>query len=1271
MRTFRPDSKQQFTREDPIEFREYEPDAAKRGRLNQQRGKRFEDEVATLYRLLGFEVKQDLQLSGMQVDLQIEKREGGLRTQAIIECKDKRITATERDQILAQQNITQKKLPKHRWIAVSSQGFAADTRTALDEGGIDCTTYPELLAELVPLSSYVEHLINDYKAQTNKHWEGQDWFIRPNLVTDVTYEKQVAIPHFAKWLGDTRSNFLVVLGDLGTGKSTLAGFLAYNLARSFRDDPLRHPAPVLIPLKEVRKEVSLSGIIVKHFADRNLSLAFPRFEHLVHLGKIILFFDAFDEMADRVRWEVTRSNFHELRRAAEQSGKVILTCRTHYFKDRNEQVRLIDRGPRLSQVETDLYRELKQQSGAEVVYLQEFDDTQIQEYLRKARAQTFKDDWQTIQKIHNLQELAHRPLLLDMIVKSLPKLVDDQRINAANLYTVYTNFWVDREETKGRILDKTLKLQLMLELAWRMWHEEKDSIHYKELVPFVEKLAANKSIDFGVEEVEDIAREMQAATFLKRDDNGNFSFVHRSFMEFFLARKILDDLSRRQTQVLNTRRFDRKVIYFLTLLDERQTTVAPLQTILTTSYTLNLSENALQILYWSGRISCGMEEKIDNVETLQNIFAQRIPACLELTGAKLQEIVLEGADLLDSNLNGADLTKANLNQTLIIGTHCQHAILQDARLERAVIEHVDFRHGQLRGISLTGSQLTNCDFTDATINSASITSAQIEKCVGLASRNTFSHNTVQPVVQRHHALSVTTIAYSPGCELLAAASNDGIIRLYRTSDYQLLHALQGHQNSIQAITFTPDGQTLASASDDTTIRLWEVSSGKELCILQGHQNSVQAITFTPDGQTLASASDDTTIRLWAVSSGKELCILQGHQHPVSSVAFASDGQILASAGADKSICLWTVRTSQVLHILKGHQNSVTSVAFAPDGQTLASASDDASIRLWAVSTGKELRILRGHQDSVRSIAFAPDGQTLASASDDASIRLWAVSTGKELRILRGHQDSVRSIAFAPDGQTLASASADYSVRLWAVNTDEESRILQGHQDSIRSVVFAPDGQTLASASADTSVRLWAVSSGKELYVLQGHRNIVWSIAFASDGLILASSGDDYSVRLWAVNTGQELRVLQGHKNWVRSVAFTPIGQTLASGSSDHSVRLWTVENGKSEAVLAGHLGPVYSVQFAPNGKYLVAAGAAGRLQFWDVTSCATFLYRYSFGPGAWLDLLPDGRFDASPEGMRYLRYTEDETLNSYAAEDLVKEFYRPKEVEAEIERYTK
>jgi TIR domain/Restriction endonuclease len=277
--------RREFEREPDFEFREHDFDATKRGRLAQKKGKRFEDEIAKLYELLGFTIKRDTQLHGFQIDLQIEKREGGLHTQAIVECKDKRLTADDRNQILAQQNLVQKKVPRFRWIALSSQSFAADTRAALEEAGVDCTIYPELLRELVPLDRYVENLIAEYEAEVGQKWHGEDWFIRPNLRTEVSDDKLPALSHFAKWLGSDRSNFLVLLGDLGTGKSTLARFLAYNLAKSFVSDPLRHPAPVLIPLKDVRKENSLESMIISHFSKAGLpGINFPRFEHLVRLG---------------------------------------------------------------------------------------------------------------------------------------------------------------------------------------------------------------------------------------------------------------------------------------------------------------------------------------------------------------------------------------------------------------------------------------------------------------------------------------------------------------------------------------------------------------------------------------------------------------------------------------------------------------------------------------------------------------------------------------------------------------------------------------------------------------------------------------------------------------------------------------------------------------------------------------------------------------------------------------------------------------------------
>jgi WD40 repeat protein len=1360
---------------------------------------RFDDEIAKLYRVLGFTVEWSAE-DGEPFYLKAEKREGGADTKLALTCNEARVT----DELAATITKGKKKAPKtlkaHQWIAVAANGFSHSGRELLNRGKITCLTYSELLTDLLPLEDYARRLIHEYDAWRDKNWQGNDWFIRPNLMTDGSQAQRIgALEHIAKWVGKDQGNLLVILGDLGTGKSTLARFLAYDQARSFCIDPRRHPAPLLIPLKDVRKETSLESIIISHFAAAGLSdISFTRFHHLLRLGKIIVFFDAFDEMADRVHQDVTLSNFRELRRAAEQSSKVIITCRTHYFRDRKEQSAVISEGYRPSETETYLLKETRQQSGAEVVYLEGFDDLQIQAYLRNARTLDWASAWDKIKRIHNLKDLANRPLLLEMIVESLDE-IQAAVENAASLYTTYTGRCVKREIENRRWLDEPTIGLLMSELAWRMWRDGTQSIYHREISAFVSELVTRRLLKASEDDIADIARETQIATFLRRDAEGNFSFMHRSIMEFFLARKLFDTLSVPEDTVrihvtLDANRLDRKVIYFLTLLDGEDRIREPLQRILTSGYLSRISENALQILYWSKRIQLGMEDKIPNPAVLREKMSGRVPPGAVLREARLQEIVLEAGDFSNADFEGADLTGAKFGHARLSGCNFYKARLEAARLDNATISVVSFRDADITGASFDGANIEGADFTGAygeRISAVGSLGEQVKRVA--AATAAYSPDNLTAVVQHGHASEVAAVVYSPNGELIASCEASDVILIRRTADGRLLRALEGHTSWVRSVAFSPDGESLASGSSDKSVMLWDVKTGRALRALEGHTtavnsvafsldgeslasggsddsvrlweaktgrplktlegrtNRVMSVAFSPDGKSLASGGSDKSVRLWEVETGRPLRALEGHKNSVTSVAFSPDGESLASGSSDKSVILWEVKTGRVLRALEWHKNGVTSVAFSSDGESLASGSDDKSVRLWEVKTGRPLRALEGHRGSVKSVAFSPDGESLASGSDDQSVRLWEVKTGRPLRFLEGHTSWVRSVAFSPDGEslasgsydksvrlwemksvraleghtspvtsvafspdgeTLASGSSDKSVKLWEVKTGRALLVFEGHTDLVMSVAFSPDGQSLASGSSDKVVRLWEVKTGRALLALDGHTDWVMSVAFSPDGESLASGGSDNSVRLWKVKTGRALRALEehtrsvmsvafspdgeslvsgssdksvrlwevktgspirtleGHTNWVMSVAFSPDGESLASGSYDNSVRLWEVKTGRLIRTLEGNLGAVYACSFAPNGKYLIAAGSAGRLQFWDVETGETFLYRYSFGSGEWLDLLPDGRFDASPEGMRYLCYTQRDALNSYTAESLVKVFYDPQTVQDVLARYT-
>ncbi|WP_445633389.1 hypothetical protein NSTC745_05044 [Nostoc sp. DSM 114161] len=291
-----------------------------------------------------------------------------------------------------------------------------------------------------------------------------------------------------------------------------------------------------------------------------------------------------------------------------------------------------------------------------------------------------------------------------------------------------------------------------------------------------------------------------------------------------------------------------------------------------------------------------------------------------------------------------------------------------------------------------------------------------------------------------HQGKLYNVSFSPNGQI-ATAGQDTTIKLWQR-DGTLRQTLQGydtsvygHSKEIYGLAFSPDGEILASASLDHYIKLWRTRDGYMIKTLQGHQREVNSLSFSPDSQILASASADTTIKLWNIQTKALIKTLQGHTAEVLSVSFNPSGQVLASAGRDNKVLLWRVKDGKLLYTLPGHTNAVNAISFSPDGKILASASADKTIKLWQVSNGALLQTITGHTDAVYSLSFSPDGQTIASASGDGSIKLWN-RDGRELKTLLGHTDAVLSVSFSPDGKFLASASFDGTAKLWRLQSTE-------------------------------------------------------------------------------------------------------------------------------------------------------------------------------------------------------------------------------------------
>ncbi|KAG2345924.1 WD40 repeat-like protein [Suillus weaverae] len=125
-----------------------------------------------------------------------------------------------------------------------------------------------------------------------------------------------------------------------------------------------------------------------------------------------------------------------------------------------------------------------------------------------------------------------------------------------------------------------------------------------------------------------------------------------------------------------------------------------------------------------------------------------------------------------------------------------------------------------------------------------------------------------------------SLAWTPdGTRLLSAGSHgDPTIREWDSLTWQQVgRPWGGHTSNIYAIAIHPAGTLVASASRDGHVRLWRLSDQQTIAIFQ-HSSPVQFITFSADGKHILTGSQDNKISEWAakgflaITTARDACI---------------------------------------------------------------------------------------------------------------------------------------------------------------------------------------------------------------------------------------------------------------------------------------------------------------------------------------------------------------------------------------------------------------
>jgi predicted NACHT family NTPase len=1025
---------------------------------------------------------------------------------------------------------------------------------------ITCYTFDELLDADADFGKYLDWLEAEIKAK------GVDVGYLPLACRkdelDPVSQRKIGVSTYGEeegwidgyvdmWLDDPAKEHLSVLGEFGTGKTWFALHYAWVALQKYREAKQRgveRPRiPVVVPLRDYAKSVTVESLFSEFFFRKHEVLkSYSVFEKLNRMGKLLLIFDGFDEMAARVNRQQMIDNFWELAKVVVPGAKAILTCRTEHFPDAIEGRQLLN-----AELKASVADKTGEPPQFEVLELEKLGDEQISQLIgRKASPATV----QHVMGNPQLLDLARRPVMVDLILEALPEIEAGKPVDMARVYlyavTRKMKNDIKSERTFTSLADK---LYFLCELSWEMLSTNQMSLNYRAFPERLQQMFAERVKE--EKELDHWRYDMMGQTILIRNSEGDYSPAHRSLLEFFVAYKIVASLGAMAADF---------------------TEVAQQQSHLNDALP---SQDYTWDSYF--KRACDEQGEPAMMAGLRGFEQMALDELLPLLGrSKLAKAVLDLAYpmLAEATMRSQllPLLQATAQRTPkevgYLGGNVAQLML--AKTPYALID------ADLRGSKLQGVDFTKAFLRRVNLREAQLAEAPFSKVLG----------------------TVNSLAYSPDGTHLAIGDSKGILQVWDVATGQVVLFWLGHSASINSVVYSPDGHQVASGSDDQTVKLWNAASGECLRTLSGHENVVRSVVYSPDGHQVASGSDDKTVKLWNAASGEYLRTLSGHEHWVNSVVYSPDGHQVASGSDDKMVKLWNAANGECLRTLSSHENVVNSVVYSPDGHQVASGSDDKMVKLWNAASGECLRTLSGHESGVWSVVYSPDGHQVASGSCDKTMKLWNAASGECLGTLSGHKNGVNSVVYSPSGHQVASGSADQTVKLWNAASGKYLRTLLGHENWVNSVVYSPSGHQVASGSADQMVKLWNAASGKCLRTLLGHENWVMSVVYSPDGHQVASGSDDKTVKLWDAESGECLRTLSGHKHWVNSVVYSPDGHQVASGSADKTVKLWNAANGECLRTLLGHENGVRSVVYSPSGHQVASGSDDQMVKLWNAAS---------------------------------------------------------------------
>lgn len=269
-----------------------------------------------------------------------------------------------------------------------------------------------------------------------------------------------------------------------------------------------------------------------------------------------------------------------------------------------------------------------------------------------------------------------------------------------------------------------------------------------------------------------------------------------------------------------------------------------------------------------------------------------------------------------------------------------------------------------------------------------------------------THRPISPAMEL--STGFTRVAYAPRGDAMIAGGFAGELILVESGMERVLQQSSPSGAPVRSLAFAPDGAMLAAASDDGIVRVWDVATGRmsgaldhrvrradrpDLPSRSPHPIVFPGVAFSSDGRTLVTIESGGQIAIWDIARARIRKQFSARRGSILAVAFAPDGRSIALGGSE-GLALLDVEEGRCRDC-PGGTGLVRSIVYLPDGKRLIVARYDR-VDLWDVSGEVvHLRRLDDRGNRVRSLAICPDGATLVVGTYDGDLLFWNLTESQD------------------------------------------------------------------------------------------------------------------------------------------------------------------------------------------------------------------------------------------------------------------------------------